>query len=75
MRGGKASAIDGDRDAVGADPPAARVAQDGGRGEHGVVVEEGLPLSLEDDACDGAVARVCADREDLLDDLPRGEVA
>ena len=64
------------RDRARVDAERARLGHDGDRGEHRVEVRERLAHALEHDAVNAAAGgQARADHVDLLDDLPRGEVA
>ena len=72
--GGEAGGAHGD--GAGVDGEGGGVGEDRDRREHAVEVGERLAHALEDDAADaGAGGQVCTHEPDLLDDLPRLEVA
>jgi len=64
----------GYRDPISPDPATAGIAENARRPDHVVVVLEGLTLSLEDDAGDGALWRFAPHDEHLLNDLEGLEV-
>ena len=77
--GGKATNLrkdagGGHRDVTGADVEAVLAVEDAHGLKHGVVVEEGLALTHEDDAAD-ARAKVVGNDAHLVDDLAGAEVA